>query len=62
MNILKLQDANERNEDDSHEWKVILCSWVRRIITAEAFKLPKATDKVNAIPVKIPMAFFIKMF
>ena len=33
--------------------------WVRKINTVKIFMLPKAIYRVSAVPMKIPIAFFI---
>jgi hypothetical protein len=39
----------------------ILCSWIERINTAKMCILPKVIYRLKAIPIKITIAFFIKI-
>lgn len=41
-----------------NRWKNILCPWIARLNIVKMFTLPKAICRVNAIPIKIRMAFF----
>ena len=42
---------------DMNKWKDILCSRTGRINIGKMYKLPKALNKFNTIPIRSPMAF-----
>lgn len=48
-----------KNIKHTNTWKVISCSWIKRINSVKLNILSKVTYRFNAMCVRMPMIFFI---
>ena len=57
----RIRKTMKKSENDTKRWKDVPCSLIKVFNIVKMFILSKVIYRLNSIPIKIPMIFFIEL-